>query len=355
MVFWDKSLHLIGGVMCFVASSFPVGAQENTKLRVGVRVDAAPFAWKDDANEFNGLIYDFCRIALENADLEYGLADATVANRLDRLVAQGSTPRTYDILCGPTSITISRSQKYFLSPPIFVSGGSFIASGGAFGRFHQAAIARLAEREEDGLPVIGPDGTEIQGASRDEKIRSVRQESIPECDQIDTETQIVGARLGYVQGTTGRNVIDQAWLAEAPPVKVAAFQTICAEAQLNHEIAVERLCDGAITHHFGDRDIVEYYLTQGIGTSFPACDAKASSEFYTAEPYAIAISPELDGATVRQFISGILEVMGSGVRSDTGDDTIIPLTDHLFSRTFKAREMGATLRELYTILRVPKQ
>ncbi len=322
------------------------GAAAQDPLRLGVRVDSAPFAYKTPDNGYAGFVFELCTFALEAAGLAYAPQDANVSGRLDRLVGNASGPREYDILCDPTSITINRARDYVLSAPIFVSGGSFLRSGKADQIMLNEARETLETR-----PAVAPDGTRFETTSKDAMV-TTPQANVPDCAGLP-EGAIVGARLGYVENTTGRNVIDRAWSSGAPPFSLSHFQTICATPVDSHADAVEALCRGEISYHFGDRDIIDYYRRE-IHQTATNCDATTDDRSFTVEPYAIVISPELDPEIARRVTAGVLRALGSGVRSESNPDQIVALPNYLFAKYFPGRRMSDALRQLYTILRVPE-
>ena len=340
---------LIGMVLWGLVNLPSAIAQES--LRVGVRVDAAPFAWKDEDGAYRGLIVELCEYAFEAENLDFMMVDASVGNRLKRLVSTADEKRAYDVLCDPTSMTINRARDYFLSPPIFVSGGSYLTSDTANVKFLREASTSFQERAEAGERTTGADGGVFESVVSEAE-KTAPQAQIPNCSSLP-ESAIVGAKLGYVIGTTGRDVIDRAWASGVPPLEVSRYQTICAKGFASHELAVEALCAGGITHHFGDRDIIDFYRRSYVPAEDKPCDAATAETFYTSEPYAIAISPELDGVTARKVIAGILVVLGTGVHSNDTDASVVALPSYLFARAFPDRHMSETLRQLYTILRVP--
>lgn len=331
------------------------GAAQAETLRVGVRVDAAPFAWKQ-GSDYKGLIVDLCRYALQAAHLSATMVDAEGLDRLERLVgAADGSPRGYDMLCDPTSITLGRAEQFYFSPPIFVSGGSYARSKTAHTDFHDAARKEFDTRNANGAQTLGSDGT-LYGAGTLAAEGTSRQTTIPACDVLGPDA-IIGARVGHVTATTGEAAIARAWASDQPPAVLSAYQTICSQPMASHAEAVEALCTGKISFHFGDRDIIDYYLrTWTPPDGAPACDAQLAGDFYTSEPYAIAISPELPPQTVLRINWGILTALGSGVR-DTGAGeagAVVSLTAYLFAKYFRERQMSNTLSELYTILRVPE-
>ncbi|WP_299847754.1 ABC transporter substrate-binding protein [uncultured Roseovarius sp.] len=337
---WRLGLSLVLGL-------WAQGAKAQDSLRVGVRVDAAPFAYKTPEGEYAGFVFELCTYALKAARLDYTAQDANVDRRLPGLIRVEGRPREYDVLCDPTSITLSRARDYVLSAPVFVSGGSFLHSGKA-----DQALLGEANRTLEVRPAVAVDGARFETRST-YALESTPQTNVPDCTELP-EGAIIGARLGYVRETTGRKVIDRAWSSGAPPIHLAHFQTICAKPYPSHADAVEALCRGdEISYHFGDRDIIDYYRRKILETD-PSCDATTHDLSFTSEPYAIVISPELDPKIARSITAGVLEALGSGVKTENDPEQVVALPNYLFAKYFPDRRMSEALHQLYTVMRVPE-
>ena len=102
--------------------------RETGVFKLGYREDAAPFAFNNAIGEPAGYSVDLCRLVaggvrtalgLEKLQVEY--VPVTAKTRFDA-VQSGNI----DILCGPTSVTLSRREKVDFSIPIFMDGASVL-------------------------------------------------------------------------------------------------------------------------------------------------------------------------------------------------------------------------------------
>jgi glutamate/aspartate transport system substrate-binding protein len=98
-------------------------AQSGT-IRLGYRIDAAPFSFVSRAGEVHGYSIDLCRAIAAAIGEEIGGASprvefrqVTAADRLDR-VATGEV----DLECGSTTNTAARRERVAFSPLIFITG-----------------------------------------------------------------------------------------------------------------------------------------------------------------------------------------------------------------------------------------
>jgi glutamate/aspartate transport system substrate-binding protein len=98
-------------------------AQSGT-IRLGYRIDAAPFSFVSRAGEVHGYSIDLCRAIAAAIGEEIGGASprvefrqVTAADRLDR-VATGEV----DLECGSTTNTAARRERVAFSPITFITG-----------------------------------------------------------------------------------------------------------------------------------------------------------------------------------------------------------------------------------------
>ena len=106
---------------------------EKSLVRMGVRVDAKPFAWQDRASgSFLGFLVDLCTDAATRAGYPFEQVPITAAERIEIL---GGARRDIDVLCDPTTITLGRMRAFAdleppgsvsFSPIVFVANGTYI-------------------------------------------------------------------------------------------------------------------------------------------------------------------------------------------------------------------------------------
>jgi ABC-type amino acid transport substrate-binding protein len=101
---------------------------QDKTIRIAYREDAPPFSSKDKIGEPVGFMVDLCReVAKKLADqlhltsLNMAYVPVTAADRFDAIGQQKA-----DLLCEPTSATLSRRELVDFSIPTFVDGASLM-------------------------------------------------------------------------------------------------------------------------------------------------------------------------------------------------------------------------------------
>ena len=105
--------------------------QEKT-IRIAYREDAPPFSYKDKLGEPAGFMVDLCRAVakklaeqLNLPSLNAAYVPVTAADRFEAISQQKA-----DILCEPTSVTLSRRAQVDFSIPTFLDGAGLIVRAG---------------------------------------------------------------------------------------------------------------------------------------------------------------------------------------------------------------------------------
>ena len=123
------ALSVTAGVFAGTASAATLDriGQDKT-IRIAYRDDAPPFSYKDKIGEPVGFMVDLCReVAKKLADqlhltsLNVTYVPVTAADRFEAIQAQKA-----DLLCEPTSATLSRRELVDFSIPTFVDGASLM-------------------------------------------------------------------------------------------------------------------------------------------------------------------------------------------------------------------------------------
>jgi ABC-type amino acid transport substrate-binding protein len=196
-------------------------------IKIAYREDAPPFSYKDKIGEPGGFMVDLCRdVAKKLAEqlhlpsLEVTYVPVTAADRFEAIQQQKA-----DLLCEPTSTTLSRRELVDFSIPTFVDGASLMIRGD------------------------GP---------RDLK-------------------SLAGQKIGVLGGTTTeqglRNMLQSAGISsDVVPVKT-------------HAEGLAMLDDGKISAYFGDRVI----LISLIKESKEPGKLKLAENYLSVEPYALAL------------------------------------------------------------------
>ena len=118
------AINLSGGAS---AGTLDRVSQGNT-IRIAYRQDAPPFSYKDKIGEPVGFMVDLCRevakkltdqLHLRSLDITY--VPVTAADRFDAIQQQKA-----DLLCEPTSATLSRRELVDFSIPTFVDGAGLM-------------------------------------------------------------------------------------------------------------------------------------------------------------------------------------------------------------------------------------
>ena len=196
-------------------------------IRIAYREDAPPFSYKDKLGEPSGFMVDLCRaVAKKLADqlnlpsLNVAYVPVTAADRFEAIAQQKA-----DLLCEPTSITLSRREQVDFSIPTFLDAASLIVRAG------------------------GP--------------KNLR--------------DLSGKKIGVLAGTTTeealRNTLNEAKING----DVAAAKT--------HGEGLAMLDEGKISAYFGDRSILLFLIKDSKAPE----KLRLADDYLTVEPYALAL------------------------------------------------------------------
>jgi polar amino acid transport system substrate-binding protein/glutamate/aspartate transport system substrate-binding protein len=203
------------------------GIKERGTIRLGVRADAIPFSFTDTLGERGGYTVQLCRAVSADLKKELGLAELKVeyveVTTEDRFAALNDG--RIDILCGATSVTLSRLDEVDFSSATFVTG-----MGVLYRNDGPTSFAELAGKK-------------------------------------------IGVRGGTTTEETLKRELDQAGLT----VEIVSID--------DHEAALEELAEGKIDAYFADRAILIYLLqASGKGDVLTV-----GERLYTIESYALAL------------------------------------------------------------------
>lgn len=196
-------------------------------IRIAYRNDAPPFSYKNDKGDPAGFIVDLCRAVARQLGQQTNQPDLKIAyvavTAADRFAA--ITDGKADLLCEPTTETLSRRKQVDFSIPTFVDGASLL---------------------------IRSDGPQSLKA-------------------------LAGQKIGVLAGTTTeqelRNTLDDAKItAEVVPAKT-------------HEDGLQMLDDGKISAYFADRGILEFLVQKSKDPE----KLLLAENYLTVEPYALAL------------------------------------------------------------------
>jgi len=246
--------------------------RETGTINIGFREDAAPFSYRNGDGDPVGYTIDFCAAVVAGIKNDPGFESVavnyvpvTTKDRFDA-VAEGRI----DLLCGATTVTLSRRELVDFSLPIFVTGGG------------------LLFRED------GPQSFE----------------------------ELAGHAIGVRAATTM-----SASLVKA--LEVHNVEATVVEVN-DHRDGIEKLSSGEIAAYFGDRAILAHLLT----AEYAAVGLKLSNLLLTFEPYALALAHGdddfrlvVDRMVSRIYRSGTIE---SIYRASFGNDSPGALLEALY-------------------------
>ena len=196
-------------------------------IRIAYREDAPPFSFKNKNGEPAGFMVDLCRAVAKKVAEERNLPSlsvvyvpVTAADRFDAI-----TQEKADLLCEPTSVTLSRRQLVDFSIPTFLDGASLMVRA-------------------DGPKKLN---------------------------------ELTGRKVGVVAGTTTeeslRNSLKDAGIA----AEVVAAKT--------HGDGLSMLDDGKITAYFADRSILLFLIKDSKAPE----KLRLADDYLSVEPYALAL------------------------------------------------------------------
>jgi polar amino acid transport system substrate-binding protein/glutamate/aspartate transport system substrate-binding protein len=206
------------------------GIRQDKIIRLAYREDAPPFSYKDNLGEPAGYMADLCKAIAGKLTEQLNLPSLSViyvpVAAVDRFEA--IQQRKADLLCEPTSVTLSRRELVDFSIATFADGASFM--------------------------------TRTDGPQ----------------DMHDLQA-LAGRKVGVLAGTTTEQALrnslrDVGIVAEVIPAKT-------------HAEGLAMLDDAEISVYFGDRSILAYLIKDSKATEKLAL----ADKYLTVEPYALAL------------------------------------------------------------------
>jgi ABC-type amino acid transport substrate-binding protein len=143
--------------------------RERGAIRIGVRQDARPFSYYNDLGEPAGYTVELCRAvssrlktAMNLPELKVEYVKVTAEDRFDA-VKEGRI----DLLCGATTITLSRREQVSFSTPVFVTGAAVLFRSDGPQSFAELDGSKVGVRsgtttEEALLKTVGHFGVETE-------------------------------------------------------------------------------------------------------------------------------------------------------------------------------------------------
>jgi polar amino acid transport system substrate-binding protein len=131
MIRISLAIALVAGALGATAVAGPASAatvidriKAAGKMSLGYREEAAPFSYKNEQGQPAGYTVEICQAVADELKAGLGLADlpvewvpVTIDDRF-QAVATGKV----DLVCGATSVTLSRRKEVSFSLPVFIGG-----------------------------------------------------------------------------------------------------------------------------------------------------------------------------------------------------------------------------------------
>ena len=202
--------------------------RQDKALRIAFRDDAPPFSFTDSTGLPIGFMIDLCQSVAKHigeqlniSDLKVNYVLVTAANRFEA-IENGKA----DLLCEPTSETLSRREHVDFSITTFVDGASLLVSGDGPGDFNALS----------------------------------------------------GKKIGVLAGTTTEQSLRDTLASANIAAEIAPAKT--------HEDGLAMLDKGEIVAYFGDRAILSYLASK----SSDASKLRLADNYFSLEPYALALA-----------------------------------------------------------------
>ena len=201
---------------------------QDKTIRIAYREDAPPFSYKDKRGEPAGFMVDLCRAVAKKLSEQLRLPSLKVAyvpvsatNRFDPIEKHDA-----DVLCEPTTATLSRRRRVDFSIPTFVDGASLLTT-------------------DMGL-------SDLAG--------------------------LAGHKIGVLAGTTTEEALRGLLKTRGIAAEVVPAKT--------HNDGFAMLEGGEISAYFGDRSILLFLLKD---ISKEPEKLRIAEDYLTVEPYALAL------------------------------------------------------------------
>ena len=217
---------LLAAVQVAAAGTLDRIVQEKT-IRIAYREDAPPFSYKDKLGEPAGFVVDLCRAVakklaeqLSLPSLNAAYVPVTAENRFEAITHQKA-----DLLCEPTSATLSRREQVDFSIPTFLDGASLMVRTGG--------------------------------------LKNLR--------------DLVGKKIGVLAGTTTEEALRTTLKEAGIAGDIVAAKT--------HGEGLAMLDDGKISAYFGDRSILLFLIKDSKTPE----KLRLADDYLSVEPYALAL------------------------------------------------------------------
>jgi ABC-type amino acid transport substrate-binding protein len=227
---WLRALSVVAALLALGSADAGTldKVRQDKALRVAFRDDAPPFSFTDSTGLPVGFMVDLCQSVVKHIGEQLNISDlkvtyvlVTAANRFDA-IENGKA----DLLCEPTSATLSRREHVDFSISTFVDGASLLVTGDGPGDF---------------------------GA-------------------------LSGKKIGVLAGTTTEQSLRDTLASASIAAEVVPAKT--------HEEGLAMLDKGEIVAYFADRAILSYLASKSSDSS----KLRLADNYFSLEPYALALA-----------------------------------------------------------------
>jgi hypothetical protein len=326
-----------------LALALPASANAE-EVRIGARDDTKPFIWRDaETGNYLGFLWDVCTEAVQRAGYTIGVRGVTASERA-AFLAQGSGD--LDLLCDPTTITLSRMSAFAEGPAkqlaftqiLFVANASHAANtavGPIIGDETTSCASVTAHGGEQGAPLQTSPHAPETWLDRAGTFVRLRPEQ-PQPDPVQHRFEI----WGFVAGSTSGEFLQR----QQRPTTALAEPVICLQAFASHPEAAEALCTARLKRYYGDLDIIRAAIADYNAQAGSICNPvfpEAGGADSRYEPYALVVSSAR--------MAELPERITMAIYSMFTDGTI----DRLFAGHFPGQEKNIYLDTLFRLNSIP--
>jgi len=229
--------------------------RQDKTIRLAVRADAPPFSYKDADGAPAGFMVDLCRAVatglaaqLNLDELKVEFVPVTAEDRFDAIVSGKA-----ELLCEPTTQTLSRRETVDFSIPTFVDGASLLVKGDAPSDFGALAGKKVGV---------------LAGTTTEKGLRDTLANAKVSAEIVPAKTHEEGLRM-LEEGAVAAYFADRAILADLAAKASDPGQLHLAHDYLSLETYALALPRGDSDFRLAvDRALSRIYKTGGIAAVF---------------------------------------------------------------------------------------
>lgn len=293
---------------CLVCGVGGASALEGDGIRMAVRMDARPFAWRAEGDgAYSGYLFDLCTRAVQIA--EYSVAETLPMLAGDRDGLMAGDPEV-DLMCDPMTVTVARARRVDFTPIVFIANSTYVS-------------ARAPTQ-------FAPDDPAVPETCR---------------NYLGTLPKSEGRKVvlaGVVAGTTSVGGFEAARTVDARGISVLPDETgfaVCRREVPSHVEGFRRFCSGELGYYFADVDILRANVAV-----HPECDYRFENAFFQYEPYALALT-STDADFRRRMSAAVMEMFSTG--------EALEIYNTYFATGENVRPMAESLKMLFRINSIP--